>query len=531
MSPRRICRDSKGNRDNKPRPISVKRKSRPLNRHEMEQETASTSKSTKKLKMNEKIDIAVNASFGYRLINFVSVFNALSDLVKCKKCDGEVTFLEGSIRGLGFKLIVKCKSCEPSGIDSCPLINSKAYEINRRITFVFRLLGMGYAALEKFCGLMDLQRSFTEKFYNDISTHIFVAAESIAEKSMQNAVKLEKEATEKGGLTVSGDGTWHRRGFSSLFGLSTLIGYYTGKVVDILVKSSYCKQCETWEKVSATPEYALWKEDHMDRCQSNHEGSAGKMEVSAIQEMFQRSEEKYDVQYHNYIGDGDSKTFKAILDCHPYENATVMKKECIGHIQKRMGTRLRNLKKKTKGLGGKGKLTDKLINELTIYYGLAIRRNTNSWEKMKDATWATFYHKISTNEHPQHHLCDSSWCSWLQAKEKNELNNYKHPNPLPQNVQDAIQPIYVDLTAEDLLKRCEGGFTQNCNESLNALIWSIAPKTKFCGKHTIDFAANTATSMFNDVYDSILLMMQCMNFVIGTNCFNLCKSLDEKRLK
>lgn len=56
MSPRRISRDLKGDRDNKPRPISVKRKSRPLNRHEMEQETASTSKSAKKLKMNEAIE-------------------------------------------------------------------------------------------------------------------------------------------------------------------------------------------------------------------------------------------------------------------------------------------------------------------------------------------------------------------------------------------------------------------------------------------------------------------------------------------
>lgn len=55
-----------------------------------------------------------------------------------------------------------------------------------------------------------------------------------------------------------------------------------------------------------------------------------------------------------------------------------------------------------KNIGGKGKLTGKLIDELTIYYGLAIRRNTGSIKNMKKEIWATLYHKISTDENPQH---------------------------------------------------------------------------------------------------------------------------------
>lgn len=101
----------------------------------------------------------------------------------------------------------------------------------------------------------------------------------------------------------------------------------------------------------------------------NHEGSAGKIEIDAVIEMFQRSQT---LKYANYIGDGDSKTFKGIVDAEPYENFTVLKKVCIDHMQKRMGTRLHNLKKQVKGLGGKNKLTGKLIDELSIYYGLAI---------------------------------------------------------------------------------------------------------------------------------------------------------------
>jgi len=45
-------------------------------------------------------------------------------------------------------------------------------------------------------------------------------------------------------------------------------------------------------------------------------------------------------------------------------------------------------KKKTIGLGGAGKLTGKLIDELSIDYGLAIRRNTGCIEDMKKEIWA-----------------------------------------------------------------------------------------------------------------------------------------------
>ena len=50
-------------------------------------------------------------------------------------------------------------------------------------------------------------------------------------------------------------------------------------------------------------------------------------------------------------------------------------KECVGHIQKRVGTALRKLKKENKGIGGNGKLTDAMFNKLQNYYGIAIRSN------------------------------------------------------------------------------------------------------------------------------------------------------------
>ncbi|XP_012235069.2 uncharacterized protein [Linepithema humile] len=292
--------------------------------------------------------------------------------------------------------------------------------------------------------------------------------------------------------------------------------------------------CEFWEKKTDSAEYEEWAKNHHNQCQANHEGSSVKMEVDAIVEMFCRSEELHGVKYSNYVGDGDSKTFKGILDCEPYDNFTVCKKECVGHVQKRMGTRLRNLKKNSKGLGGKGKLTGKLIDELTIYYGLAIRRNVDSVEKMKKEIWATLYHKISTDEKPQHDFCsagENSWCSYQKAKATNKLSEYKHKTPMKYVVFDAVKPIYEELSKDELLLRCLGGFTQNSNESFNATVWALAPKSYASGKKIIDIATNIAVCNFNDGFRSIMEIMEVLNLCVGPNCYNFCEEADARRIK
>ncbi|KYM98778.1 hypothetical protein ALC62_10506 [Cyphomyrmex costatus] len=255
------------------------------------------------------------------------------------------------------------------------------------------------------------------------------------------------------------------------------------------------------------------------------------MEVDAVIEMFQRSEALHDVQY---VSDGDSKTFKDVADAEPYENVTITKKECVDHVQKRMGTHLRNLKKRTKGLGGKGKLTSKLIDELSIYFGLAIRRNCESVEKMKTAIWATLLHKISTDNHPQHDNCptgENSWCSWQRAKSSNTLATYTHKPPMSDVVYEAIKPVYEQLTADDLLTRCIGGFTQNSNESFNSTVWALAPKTLNSGKKIIDVAVNIASCVFNDGLLSISHIIEVMGMKIGPKSYELCMELDEKRIQ
>ncbi|GFT22078.1 uncharacterized protein TNCV_3271381 [Trichonephila clavipes] len=123
------------------------------------------------------------------------------------------------------------------------------------------------------------------------------------------------------------------------------------------------------------------------------------MEFDGMLRIFNRSEKLHNLKYSNYIGDGDTKTFNALSENKPYgDDYLIQKIECVGYVQMRMGTRLRKLilvysKKKLsdgKTIGGKGRLTDSLIDKLAHYYGNAIRCNSTSVKEMRKAIWAVF---------------------------------------------------------------------------------------------------------------------------------------------
>lgn len=119
-----------------------------------------------------------------------------------------------------------------------------------------------------------------------------------AQISMMQAVSAEIDLTgDKDSIVILGDGSWRKRGFSSLQGIVAVIGNSTGKILDVNIRSSYCNACKIWEPRIGTPEYADWLESHEDECQQNHNGSAGKMEVDGMLEIFHRSVEKYDIKY------------------------------------------------------------------------------------------------------------------------------------------------------------------------------------------------------------------------------------------
>ena len=146
------------------------------------------------------------------------------------------------------------------------------------------------------------------------------------------------------------------------------------------------------------------------------------------------------------------------------------------------------LKKEVPGLGGKGKLTNSMIDKLENYYGTAIRSNVGSLEGMTKAVHASLFHCVSTEAKPYHVHCPTgsdSWCRYQQDK-ANNTNLYKHGAGLPKEVIKHVKPIYERLSEPSLLEKCLHGKTQNQNEALNGMIWQRIPKEVFVHRDTLE---------------------------------------------
>ncbi|KAK8383944.1 hypothetical protein O3P69_016003 [Scylla paramamosain] len=162
-------------------------------------------------------------------------------------------------------------------------------------------------------------------------------------------------------LDVSFDATWMKRGHTSKVGMSVMIDVYTGFIIDYEILSKFCLECtlkkNKLENKKITEEtYNTWKTKHDadGSCGSNYEGPSGGMEVEAARRLFARSRD-LKFEYENLVSDGDANSYKAVLAMNngngPYQDTKVTKLECINHVQKRLGTRLRKLREQEKRPG------------------------------------------------------------------------------------------------------------------------------------------------------------------------------------
>lgn len=165
-------------------------------------------------------------------------------------------------------------------------------------------------------------------------------------------------------LCVAVDGTWQKRGHTSLNGILSITSVDTGKVLDIYLMSKFC-DCP-----------GRVQSEHLASCKANYIGTSGGMEAEGATTLFGRSVQKYKVQYTEYLGDGDSNGYEAVERSQPFDaDVSIQKLECVGHVQKRIGTRIRNVIAKNKGrkladrraLSGKNGITNKAIKKYKYF--------------------------------------------------------------------------------------------------------------------------------------------------------------------
>ena len=166
--------------------------------------------------------------------------------------------------------------------------------------------------------------------------------------------------------------------------------------------------CNYWEKKKETLEYEQFLLEH--DCPINHEKSSGSMESAGAVTIFNRSIVCNKLRYKTYIGDGDTQSYHEVVKNDPYPGFSIKKGD--GHVQKRLGTHLQNLRTKLKGtklsdgkpLIRKGRSTEKIINLLQNYYGMAIRQNTKTVPEMRKAIGAVLYHCSESSPEETRHL-------------------------------------------------------------------------------------------------------------------------------
>ena len=105
---------------------------------------------------------------------------------------------------------------------------------------------------------MNMPPPVTKKNYSKLSDRLGLAVEKVAKTSMIQA-SVEVKQREGNDIGISFDGTWQKRGHSSLNGVAAAIS-----VSYVEVLSRHCKSCTEHVKLKETKpdEYEAWKVTH-----------------------------------------------------------------------------------------------------------------------------------------------------------------------------------------------------------------------------------------------------------------------------
>jgi hypothetical protein len=178
-------------------------------------------------------------------------------LLKCPECDCVGLSLEEddvSRKGCASKLRLCCQNCSWKHLFWTSKRAEKSFEVNKRLIYGMRRIGKGHAGASKFCSIMNMPSPLTAKSFRKSSRTITQHVKKVAKACMKSAaeeVRTKKRTVDSDDTIpvdcgISCDGSWQRRGHSSLNGCVTIISMETGKVLDVEAMTSHCK---SWTKI------------------------------------------------------------------------------------------------------------------------------------------------------------------------------------------------------------------------------------------------------------------------------------------
>ena len=190
----------------------------------------------------------------------VGQLNKVITDVFCPACHsvGTLSVMKSGQPAMGFaeSLHLQCTNCQYTGgsVYSSPRLHDSAklnvaFEINTVMTMLVHELGKGHAALQKFQTVLGLNNMHVKTFQRH-NRKVHQACQSVADTSLDTASEIIRgvygDLMDDAGvidITVSYDGTWQKRGFTSHHGVGVAIEAQTGLVIAYEVLSNYCHAC------------------------------------------------------------------------------------------------------------------------------------------------------------------------------------------------------------------------------------------------------------------------------------------------
>lgn len=270
-------------------------------------------------------------------------------------------------KGLASIYDIECSNCgTKKGISSDNYKNKRQSNVNQAAAIGIVSIGSGLYNLQEFCAHLNIPTMCYQTFYTidkKFQGDWWDLAKKLQEESLDEEIQLaarlnEIDSSGNALIPVKCDGSWQTRSFGtnyrSLAGSAVIIGVRTNKIIYMDVKNKYCHVCKIAQSKHTPP--------NVHKCNANYTGPSTGMENAIIVEGFKYCAEK-GARFHQFIGDGDSSTYKTLKDLRLYKNPVVFidKFDCCNHLDKNYGKKYRALLTNTKfSQAGRQLLTRKM---------------------------------------------------------------------------------------------------------------------------------------------------------------------------
>ena len=187
----------------------------------------------------------------------IEILSKVFEMLNCPVCDRSHLKLNERMsmkKGLAYLLYVKCECGYSYDFYTSKSSAHNSYDINKGMVYTMRACGQGYAGLETFTAFMNMPKPMTANNYDKIVSQVTECVKSVAEQTIADAAEEIRNGQNPDSsetvidTAISCDGSWQRRGYSSLNGVVTAISMQTVKILDCEPMSRICKSYNLHEK-------------------------------------------------------------------------------------------------------------------------------------------------------------------------------------------------------------------------------------------------------------------------------------------